>query len=1330
MYDFAPDIYSQGLLVFQNLTYSGSIYEPSHPFSNAFDGRYDAAGEYQSGVATNNNGPYLYMTGTVAWPFLRVRFMPHGRANWATDFPKEVYVYYSDNNINWVLVGNWNLAAPTASLTWQSWLNIPVGAGSHKYWRMWIRNAQNAGNWCSFSECEINRSLIPTSALSTDIVTVPSGDYYGIELQSDALPLCKEIRIYTGDPSSYAYFTLATLSGGRTISADGSTNINIDYCIPPMADYIRYTDGTTGGLARITPAMTSDSTPSPCVVTGDFSFKNNGWRYPWLAFNQSPPAIPDISYSDGWAPGVLPGRCMISFGAGNAKKATYYRFYICDNSQNAMPKDWAIQGTNDSSAVYSDSLGSSKWTTLSTVSGASATQGFGWSDLYAMINPQPYIAYRMVITDAPWAPSLFIGEIYLYEGDLVVDPSVLTLAKANSEWGYVIGSSDAIYIPSTTNAWKAFGQYSGSMTDPGGWYTIQGWITTGLPSINNPKILAVYVGAGGKAINKYVLRSFGPSSSNNANFPKDWTLWGSVNNNPDINNDAGWVLLDSRTGIGDPGMGQWSSYFTFNNGNTFKWYRIKVTNSEVSNGRVGILDFKLVEASITVQTPSLVWTSMSGTWNSQGYYSYTFPEAAAIYTAQVTYVNNSNANQTVSGIQLLSDGNNSVSISGTISPLNFSFLSEPQVLAIHNTTGGSALPKIQVKYTGKYEVDRNIFISTTPDASSGWVGLDSGGYNFPERYPWELGTLSGTEVFRHALQLSNTMITGTWISPVFDWGSDLGQFYAYSRGNYIPKLEARTSLAEPAKAVFLITTTENTHENLMYKHKRVFIDSTGALIGRVECNSPQTGNKIWRVADYTFAGQPLNYYGSVNVRSKAAFLCPGITACGDMDPVQESNDPTKWYNLCTSTLSGSSLWNSGVTISGLEWGPKITALYTKTFPLEDSDAFFVASITTTTMTEASDKQKIRVNMALQDGDDTRVAMSVITLNDQRLLPSDTYDVIADRANNGWWVYLGGTVGNIYKVDVGSFNGIRVFGNTGAKGRPSILELADDQFLGYQYRLELDGEFKHIVEIPKTDYSGFWAFTASGITLFEEDYTYENPFVSNRREITYSTISYKYFTELHTGSCDTEGNMWIIDLAEERLMRVNLSRAMNQSDPNPVDYDNIIDGVIGVYPHPNNGSAYVFTSDEVSHPGQDSIRMVHAGQSPGSTGKYLCSVPGFCSAPYKYGVSFTGNVYDDYYLPTPSDPVWGPYVGNWLPVTNGGGLPAGRYKQFKITLSRANTNSGTPIIDRIRVPRSISLKPLDKNQTHQVAIKTQFERSRTFGVFNAKIIVWWNDEEYK
>ena len=849
-----------------------------------------------------------------------------------------------------------------------------------------------------------------------------------------------------------------------------------------------------------------------------------------------------------------------------------------------------------------------------------------------------------------------------------------------------------------------------------------------------PQCLVFTFSGTGKVINRYQILSRNHASINYRAFPRSWSLQGANDSRATAYDDIYWATLDTQVGVGDPGQNTWSTIFNFDNGNRFSKYRLRIIEHNGSSSWyfTCIGELKLIEADQIYSYPTFSW--YPGNWisSSTNRPSVSFGSPQGMDQIRLFLGNTSNGPITISGINIMVRGTDEITMAGASETLRYTFVDDgPLLLDIKNDFSGRAFPRVALDYTGDYEVDRNVFISTdyATEASGDkatWVGLDSGGLMIPEHYPWDLGTLSGTLVYRKQLQLTSTSLSGNWVSPVFNTNTDSLRAYVYAQGSNYPRIELRSSNTEPANAIFSVVTTENTNEKLMYQHKRIVLDSNGYVVSRVECSSPQTGNKIWRMADYTFAGQPLSYYGSVNSRGTAAFLAPGYTSCVDVDPVQESLDATKWYNLCMCKLDDTSLWNLGVSVSGFEWGPTKNVLFTKTFPVGNSDAFFFAAISTSTPQEEDVDIRTRVNMGFYSSGRTLMSFPIITLYGSRLTASDHYDVVPDYANNGWWVYLGGTIGKLYKTDVGSFNTVHAFGMGDLYSKHPE---SHDLYFGYLYETDFDSDYKHIVGIPNTEFSGFWAFTSSGICLFREDYEFEVPTFDNVRQIYQSTITNNSFTELHQGCCDSFGNLWVVDIAQEQLFRVNLKRTLNANDLNPIDSDQHISGIINVSPHPTNETAYALCSASLMNPDQDTIRMVSAGQDPNADSQFVCAVPGFLSAPFKRCVDFSSTTYDTSYRVRGADRIWGTGAAGWYSVGNNSKVPRGQFSQIRLTLSRNNLSQAAPSVQHVRLPGPITLEPLDYLQSRQIAVKTVFNRAKTFGIFNTKLLVWWFDEEF-
>ena len=91
-------------------------------------------------------------------------------------------------------------------------------------------------------------------------------------------------------------------------------------------------------------------------------------------------------------------------------------------------------------------------------------------------------------------------------------------------------------------------------------------------------------------VNKYALKS-----NQNIAFPTTFSLAGS-------NNDIDYTLLDSRTGIVGPGDDAWTTYYTFNNGTAYRYYKL-VTNCPADAG-YGAMYVELTAVKLVRGLPS------------------------------------------------------------------------------------------------------------------------------------------------------------------------------------------------------------------------------------------------------------------------------------------------------------------------------------------------------------------------------------------------------------------------------------------------------------------------------------------------------------------------------------------------------------------------------------------------------------------------------------------------------------------------------------------------------------------------------------------------------
>jgi hypothetical protein len=770
-------------------------------------------------------------------------------------------------------------------------------------------------------------------------------------------------------------------------------------------------------------------------------------------------------------------------------------------------------------------------------------------------------------------------------------------------------------------AYKAFNQTADDSLDC--WMSVTG--APGYP----PQSLMFYFPYP-KIINRFALQA-----RNNAtlrNFPKTVYFQGNVIDSPSLTDDTHWETIYYKTGLTDPGAAGWSTFCDFINPKGYHYYRLKVTES---NGTyVAIANVKLVEANRPQSVPVYTWTEVDMVWAGDGYV-YNFSTPIGLEEVQFAVSTLSGA-VTVRGANLTVP-TDFVSLSGVVASgiyvdnyavTNRTF--DPFIFRIQNLMPGNAQPYTLFKYTGVFDIDRNIFISPDytqaydKDAAT-WYGLDHG-YTVPEIDDFESGTFINTKMLGREVVLEDTKATGQWRSPVIDTENKSVAAYIYALGDV--DVYVRASETPPSLVNFMIITTDPTHRWLMYDHKRVYIDSYGSVIGSSVCDTPENGSKLWRVAGFDWAGVDLMYYGAINPHGTAALLVPGYTDCGDTTPEQEFTEPNYWYNLGLCSMDDASQWGVGTSVSGLPYGPNTSVIFTKVFPVKESDGFFCFTVSYDSTTLYS-----TLYMSFQQSDYTMAAYPMFKIEGE-ISPLSKMDVAYDDANSSWWVYL---AGSLYKIDAGSINNVRTFASQGLRDESG--EQVPDTMKGYIWKIPVDREWRGMAAIPSQDYSYFWVFTETAIYLYEERYQSGEPELVERVAITTGVQVESGFTDFLRGSCDSYGNIWALDTGQDRIIRVNMQKAL-AGDPRAVDYENQVAGVVGLWAHPTDGTCFLLQSDEPEHPYQDVIRMVHAGQRWGSQGKYVCSVPGFYSKPYTGGVFFTGNSFSGRIRPHESDPMWG------------------------------------------------------------------------------------------
>jgi hypothetical protein len=840
------------------------------------------------------------------------------------------------------------------------------------------------------------------------------------------------------------------------------------------------------------------------------------------------------------------------------------------------------------------------------------------------------------------------------------------------------------------------------------------------------------MGAGNeKLVNKFRYRGKWSGGTGHA---KTLSLYGS-NHEAAWNSEDSlyWTLLGSWEDLSDPAAQEWTSWFTFRSSERYRYFMWSASQS--TGNSVAFGEMQLVEAGATsfILAEMSGWTEYQLTWDGTRY-SCDFGQEIPVGFAKLFFASQG-VPSVVSGVRLLIDDTHVTSsgleLAGNVATFGYGYGAE-QTYTLQNPNVFGAVPRVVLKYTGVYDVDRNVLFS--PDRShekselaAHWYGIEHG-FAMPESAPWWFGTFSSVYESQRRVLLTDTSTSGYWVSPVIDYGYDVGiaQFYGY--GSF--ETFVRSHDIAPPQVLFLLVTTQNDNSSSLIagKHKRIFVDETGYTIGSVICDysgeDGHTGNKIWRNASEGFAGERTRYHGSISKALVANFLAPGIAACTDSDHVQEVSSYGAWYNLCSCTLNDSTDWSSGTTVSGLPWGADEVVLFTKTFPVEDSSGSFVSVI-------SANRRTVRtsVSMGFQLGNSTTFLSTLIT-EPVLLAGSDGFDIVEDVANSGWWVYLGGDVSKIYKIDVGSFNTVKFFHATEVHNDDGSVEwVQDDIYRGYLYDVDFAYPATNLVSIPDPYFGGFWAMTASGVGLFREQFDYDILSLEQVAFVGSGSLNQAGFSGLSVGSCDTVGNLWMIDQQQNRLVHLDIQKAIT-GDQHPVDYDATLSGsLLGVYAHPSEGFGYVLIGGEPGpYESLDLIRRAHYTQSSGGRLAMVCTLPGFSSKDYPGGVDFSGITMTGYYQCNQNHSLWGTPGIPWEPYASGMVAGRGRYKQFKVMLQRDSFLMNSPMLERFRLPTPIILEPLDHQQITKFVLKVRSDVIRTTGFYEVEFLVYWMNRE--
>jgi hypothetical protein len=249
--------------------------------------------------------------------------------------------------------------------------------------------------------------------------------------------------VVVGSLVTFADESTATITG---ISGDGTTAgsvvLSSDHASGSISKIERglvtaaglgpnFYDGADGAANPsedyATADMTSNSTPSPNVVSASSFETYAGWR----AFDQvNDEYCWKTSGSTGWIKIDLGSEYIVNKYLIQARNAV---------SDRGFPKDWTLQGSNDDLS----------WTTLHTVTGAvDPGQGL-WSSPYTFTNAIPYRYYKLEITDKNGTGELAIGELRLVKSPMAT-PSQICVGRSTDDSHPDISSWTRFYSATIT----------------------------------------------------------------------------------------------------------------------------------------------------------------------------------------------------------------------------------------------------------------------------------------------------------------------------------------------------------------------------------------------------------------------------------------------------------------------------------------------------------------------------------------------------------------------------------------------------------------------------------------------------------------------------------------------------------------------------------------------------------------------------------------------------------------------------------------------------------------------------------------------------------------
>jgi hypothetical protein len=745
-----------------------------------------------------------------------------------------------------------------------------------------------------------------------------------------------------------------------------------------------------------------------------------------------------------------------------------------------------------------------------------------------------------------------------------------------------------------------------------------------------------------------------------------------------------------------------------------------------------------------------------------------------IYKIQVTYVNLSLSSSTIWSMQLLS----------VDYPIDYDF-EEFSVVASSHANSAIQVYNHSVQknerdirvlpvFSGDFVTDQVFMLTESGKEDTNRYHINRG-INIPDVIPWAGGQFENTTVSGRDLSLAGTSTSGNWVSPVlFAEDDDYITMYVYTDDtsdqaivdrdweSVNSLMEVRASNETPLPN-FLILSWTKTLFTLLDISGNLKVDSLPTPDRRPDALASQSAPGL--VDEYWNPGWAMTVCGyPTGIVSPTSYVCgrsKRLFVKGDGTEIQSSQDnyyemasraywlgiPYKifgdinsywragvYYGLLTNDYGACSLptaqrghydritvgyeggsvadWREGrsTSVYGLD------QLYPHAYQgyggtkynlgcAQEPVPFENVGSTTIAMKRHPNEWAVitaEIFPAGKYGEDK--FMSIFLLNirnwwvsERKYLGSygigtdpcdEGYAVcaseFADSGEGGFWVHVGYETKIIEKYTI---DGVKL-------GTYDVKR-------GYSYLTESKEE------------GGLWAIRNTGIYYYEE---------SGNELVVKFKIEDSRFTYLQAGGLDDNNNLWVVDRDTSTVYRISYANR-------EIDYTNYIPYVSGVWPHPTDGSAFIYVGfypDTFS----TAIKRVWANDSY----NYEELVTPINSLPLSdlSGVQFKGKLDGSYISPGVNDPIWGTDTGitlDWESYANASlTMPAGKYKQFRLTLRRDSSDTAPPRVQKVRLPLSLILQQVPYESYKDVYINPHLRYNRKYGHFTTELVTWWPHNE--